>query len=655
MPSAWNYIMRHSRPEGNARQAGFTLVEALVALLVMSFGMLALAGFQIAMSRNSDVAKQRSEAVRLAQLKMEDLRSFDGLNSGTFTYETNVVSSTTAETICPAPTCTFPLDSTTNTTFARSWNVYSINPTTGAAVAAAAANLQKWIEVRVDWTDRTGEAQRVTLNSIIARNDPIELKGLVGDAARAKTRYPKNRQINIPYPAVTLSGGNTSAFIPPPGTSIYVFNNETGNVQRSCTPVPFTISALTRIGTSATAIATGHPFLDGDRVTVAGATPAGYNGDFVISSVVTGVSFRYTVLNSLATPASLSSASVRRIVTLSEGLDLSAFGAAITCTDINAYLLSGAVRFKISGSAPDKDNVADASDLPLLLSSAGPIVIDSTATGNGPSSYSCFAQSQKVISASNQAPVDISSVTRSASVVTVTTSGNHGYQMGQRVSISETANFTFIGSFVIDTVPTSTTFTFFQEGAAASTTGGKAALIQRITVEQSISVPGYNSTVSRFIAYTCVVTPNPSLTGANAGSWWGEAKLVTDGSWSFGATSSTYKVCRFSGDYLNDGVVSNTEHPRYYRQVKPDPNYDNSGTIDNQNYVVIRGNDDCPTDVAADPVNGDFVNASTVTHQTGASGTGVELSFKCTNLSCSGANKVLIEPADLAASVPMFK
>ena len=45
--------MKQPRVQRRTAQAGFTLIEALVALVVMSFGMLALAGMQIAMTRNS--------------------------------------------------------------------------------------------------------------------------------------------------------------------------------------------------------------------------------------------------------------------------------------------------------------------------------------------------------------------------------------------------------------------------------------------------------------------------------------------------------------------------------------------------------------------------------------------------------------------------
>ena len=66
-----------ARPPATGRAArGVSLVEALVALAVMAFGMLAVAGIQGMLRLNSDVAKQRSEAVRIAQEQIEQLRAF---------------------------------------------------------------------------------------------------------------------------------------------------------------------------------------------------------------------------------------------------------------------------------------------------------------------------------------------------------------------------------------------------------------------------------------------------------------------------------------------------------------------------------------------------------------------------------------------------
>jgi Tfp pilus assembly protein PilV len=548
------------------RQAGFTLIEALIALLVMSFGMLALAGMQMSMTRSADVGKQRSEAVRLAQLKMEDLRSFDGLNSGSFTYSANVVSTPVGadETICP--TCAAPLDSVTNTSFTRHWDVMRSDGVT----PATATDAQKWINVTVTWTDRTGLTQEVRLNSVIARNDPIALKGFVAGQARAKVRYPKNRHVNIPYPAVALPGG-LSGFKPPPGANNYVFDNRTGNVLGSCTDAA------------------------------------------IAASISTGTAIRFS-------------------------------GTVTTgCTAGAGYLLSGYVRFKTTGSSPTASNIVNLNDATLPLAAtvlspqSGPLVIDYGTTGNGPASYVCYSQRQKVVSINNVQPSSVSSASRSGNVVTVTTSGNHGLSVGNHVAIEGAADYTFNGSFEILAVPTNTSFTYAQVAPNASTSGGTASLIQQLTVEESVSTPGYNSINSRFIAYTCVVTPGTDQAGT---AWWGEVRLVTDGTWSFGTSSSTYKVCRFSGDYIADNAVSNHEHPRYYRRV--------TGTLDNQNFLVIKGNDDCPTDVNSDPVAGDLVNTATVTHQPSP-----ELSFVCTNTACSGSNKVQIEPSTATVAAPM--
>lgn len=68
-------------------------------------------------------------------------------------------------------------------------------------------------------------------------------------------------------------------------------------------PDPFVVSSLTRTNAIATAVTTApHGYTSGDFVTVAGATPTGYNGRFKI--IVTGpTTFTYPVPGTLATPA----------------------------------------------------------------------------------------------------------------------------------------------------------------------------------------------------------------------------------------------------------------------------------------------------------------------------------------------------------------
>ena len=101
-------------------------------MLVLAFGLLAVAGLQTTLAHSSDVAKQRTEATRLAQAKIEELRAYQQLAAapGVVSYADIVGSSDTPAT-------------TTNTTFERSWTV-----------TEDAALTQKILRVTVKWADR---------------------------------------------------------------------------------------------------------------------------------------------------------------------------------------------------------------------------------------------------------------------------------------------------------------------------------------------------------------------------------------------------------------------------------------------------------------------------------------------------------------------
>lgn len=626
------------------RQRGFTLLEALIALVVMAFGMLAIAGLQTTLSRNSDVAKQRSEAVRLAQAKLEQLRAFDGILAASgvaFSYATGVVSSaaSTPETISAG----------TNTTFTRTWTVRRANGLT----ESTPDDLEKWVNVTVSWTDRTGEPQRVTLNSVIARNDPLALKGLVAGQARERIRYPKGRNINIPYPAVTLSDGKSSAFMPPPGNVVYVFDNDTGNILKSCVaPAPVTLTSLTRSGSTVTALAPGHGFSSGNKVKITGTSAPAFNGTFVLTSAAAGDSFTYVMSAPLPTDTASTGGSAALEINLVEGMDLSTSG--LSCTDfaVNAYLLSGYVRFKAGGSLAPRD-VENTTDPTLDLLASGPLVIDTTATGSAgaPVAQVCYAQRQKVLSASRLDPEDISSIVRSGGSVTLTTRRSHSFVPGLRIAVEFVPvtpgppPINFNNSFTVLTA-TATTLTYADDGPDASASTGRVSLIQQITLPESTPDPagyGGGGPDSRFIAYSCVVTPpNDDGDASTPPAWWGDVRLVPSG-WSIGSTAATYRVCRYSGDYIVDSKVSNHEHPRYYRRV--------TGALDNQNFLVIAGNQNCPTDVDPAPLSGDFINTNTVVHQ---GGPGPAYSFKCKTAACSSADKVVIEPEDATTVIEMF-
>ena len=60
---------------------GISLIEAMVAVDVMAFGMLAVVGLQVTLRTNGDVSKQRAEAVRIAQQSIEDWRGISGIEA----------------------------------------------------------------------------------------------------------------------------------------------------------------------------------------------------------------------------------------------------------------------------------------------------------------------------------------------------------------------------------------------------------------------------------------------------------------------------------------------------------------------------------------------------------------------------------------------
>src|SRR5207253_3253809 len=72
----------------------------------------------------------------------------------------------------------------------------------------------------------------------------------------------------------------------------------------------------------------------------------------------------------------------------------------------------------------------------------------------------------------NRHAINISTVSRAANVVTVTTSSNHGFTLGKWVALAGVTDSAFNGVFKVVSVPTSTTFTFNQVLADASSSGG---------------------------------------------------------------------------------------------------------------------------------------------------------------------------------------
>lgn len=211
-----NGVLLTDRSARRHRTAGVSLIEALLALVVMSLGMLAVVGVQATLRANGDLSRQRAEAVRLAQESLETWRTFTSVTAVAavqdFTDITNDV-----VTVTPAGA---------NASYRITRQV--------AAVPASGSPPMRTFSVTVDWTDRAGENQSVQLFSSIARVAPSLAASLSVPPNGGPALRPTGRHVAIPRGAVMGTGG-TSTFTPPQptgSTSITTleFNNLSGEI-----------------------------------------------------------------------------------------------------------------------------------------------------------------------------------------------------------------------------------------------------------------------------------------------------------------------------------------------------------------------------------------------------------------------------------------
>ena len=150
-------------------RGGFSLIEVLVSVVVMSFGLLALASLQGALMKAGSESRAQSVALSMASEKLEyftgyrDREEFQALTDGS-----------------DAPVTVDGIS------YTRSWTVerYAY-PDAGGTFAAVADtgetaanhvnnNEFKRLEVQVQWTDASGVSQAVALEGALAALSPLD-------------------------------------------------------------------------------------------------------------------------------------------------------------------------------------------------------------------------------------------------------------------------------------------------------------------------------------------------------------------------------------------------------------------------------------------------------------------------------------------------
>ncbi|NMG54153.1 hypothetical protein GPA23_05745 [Aromatoleum aromaticum] len=221
------------------RQSGSSLIEALLAAVILAFGLLAVGKFQITLADAIGTGRERVEALFLAQEEIDRLRAFDVIAVPAAPLATNFA----YEEIDDEASTALP-NSGYVAAYSRGTTV-SANPVSltwaGTPAVTVTPDL-KLVLVNMTWTDKRGNAQALTLPSIIAMHDPADAAWLIACQSDADIRCgtkdviktPYNRNLRIPYPAKDLGGGK-SAFAPPGSPYMrLVFSNTSGIIEKRC-------------------------------------------------------------------------------------------------------------------------------------------------------------------------------------------------------------------------------------------------------------------------------------------------------------------------------------------------------------------------------------------------------------------------------------
>lgn len=208
---------------GAHRQRGVTLIEALLAFLVLAGGVLSMAKLQPHLQAHADMSRQRSEATRIAQEDIESLRAVallqaDAATSGVTPYERIATVTSTVERLN---------DAALNTVFRLT---RQIEDSSSARLKAAA--------VSVAWAARDGSPQRVVLDSVIAGENPALAGALTLPPSLLTPASGYARAPGIPASAKTLGDGRSVLKTGVASTIAHVFDNLSAQVTQRCTDLP---------------------------------------------------------------------------------------------------------------------------------------------------------------------------------------------------------------------------------------------------------------------------------------------------------------------------------------------------------------------------------------------------------------------------------
>lgn len=218
-------VSRHAPVCRVRHQHGVTLIDALLAFLVLAAGVLSVAKLQLHLQSHADLSRQRSEAMRIAQDDIESLRTFaalpaDAAASGTASYERIETATSSVDRLNGAAL---------NTVFQLTRQIDD-----------SSASRLKSATVSVAWSARNGGLQQAVLNSAIAGENPALSGALTVAASVLASGGGYARSPRIPVSAKHLGDGRSVLKPGVAGTVAYVFDPLSAQVTQRCTDIAST-------------------------------------------------------------------------------------------------------------------------------------------------------------------------------------------------------------------------------------------------------------------------------------------------------------------------------------------------------------------------------------------------------------------------------
>ena len=236
---------------------GMSLLESLVAVAVLAASALAIADMQRHLRLGGDVARERTEALRLGSDDIEQLRSFAAIDAASAGRSYAAIVSDASI-----------VDSAADGSAHAAYRI--VRRVDGAATAGAKA-----VSVTVQWSDRAGAPHDLVLHSFIAAAAPRYAGALAlgAGAIDATPRGAAGRAPAIPVTARDLGRGKSAWKPIEDGATALVFDNASGDIVGRCDGIDRSTRTRDLSAADLAGCATGRWLLVSGTVRFTSATP----------------------------------------------------------------------------------------------------------------------------------------------------------------------------------------------------------------------------------------------------------------------------------------------------------------------------------------------------------------------------------------------